>query len=169
MTYENKDAVYALNSYTWKLLEANLGWEKWKELPPIIPVAQQPELLQSGKAFLVYGSARHPAEHLYALVKEAVSYTIYATSSTEVNKIANLLADTFERQDEAADDVNSWLVTEDPHRSSPRGISFGSIRTMMVEKATPADEEGGYVAGLVMLEMKYTKQNNTIQTSGFTY
>lgn len=169
MVYEDTNAVYALNSYVWKLLEANLEWEKYQGVPPIIPIAQQPELLQSAKAFLIYGSARHPSDHLYALVTESISYTIYAPTSTEVNTVANLLADTFARQDEAAADVNEWLGVEAIGRSKTRGISFGTVRSVMVEKATPADEEGGYVSGLVMLEAKYVEENDTIQTSGFTY
>lgn len=163
MVYEDKNANYALNSYVWKLLEANLEWDKadYEGATPIIPLAQQPELMQPGKPFLVYGSARHPSGHLYSLVKEAVSYTIYATSVAEVNRVANLLAETFERQDIAAIDVNEWLVAE----GSNRGVHFGSIKTTIVEKAEPAEEEGGFYTGLVMLECVYTVDEHTIITS----
>ena len=163
MTYNDFNAVYALNSYVWKLLEANLGWTRddYQGRTPIIPTAQQPELMQSGKAFLVYGSAIHQPTHLYALRNEAVSYTIYAPSSTDANKIANLLNAAFERQDEAADDVNHWLGVE----NKSRGVSFGTIRAVMVEKAEPADEEGGYVAALVMLDTKYTSDESNIITT----
>lgn len=171
MVYLDKNATYALNSYVWKLLEANLGWEKssYKGATPIIPTAQQPELMETGNTFLVYGSAVHPAEHLYALRRESVSYVIYGPSSTEVNKVINLLVDTFERQDEAAADVNDWLDAEAEGRGYARNISFGTIREVLTERAEPADEEGGYVAGTIMLELKYTVNNQTVVTSGFTY
>ena len=172
MDYKDKNATYALNSYTWKLVEANLGWKKWNGVPPIIPVAQQPEIMQSAKAFIVYGSAFHPSSHLYQHKKEAVSYMIYAPSSTEVNKIIELLFDTFERQDEAAADVNDWLVEEANHRTGGhRGVYFTTIKATMAEKAEDApDEEGGYAAGMVLIEMNYTEDSNdTIQTKGFTY
>lgn len=171
MEYKEKNATYALNSYVWKLVEANLGWKKYQGLVPIIPVAQQPELMQSAKAFMVYGSALHPSSHLYQHKKEAVSYMIYAPTSTEVNKIIELLFDTFERQDEAALDVNDWLVTEAEGRGSHRGVYFTTVKATMAEKAEDApDEEGGYAAGMVLVEMNYTEDpNGTIQTKGFTY
>lgn len=172
MDYKEKNAVYALNSYMWKLVEANLGWTRWKGVPPIIPVAQQPEIMQSGKAFMVYGSAIHPPGHLYQHKKEAASYMIYGTTSTEVNKIVELLVETFERQDVAADDVNDWLFEEAKHREGGhRGVYFTSLKSTMAEKAEDApDEEGGYAAGMVLIEMNYTEdENDTIQTKGFTY
>lgn len=171
MPYDNKNATYALNSYLWKLLEANLGWKKsdYEGKTPIVPIAQQPEMLQSAKPFIVYGSARHPSTDLYALVKGAVSYNIYSTSSTEADKIAGLIATAFARQDEAADDVNGWLAAEAVGRGKSRDVAFGTIRTVMVNNAEPADEEGGFVSALVMLEIKYTEQNNSLVTTGFTW
>lgn len=172
--YKEKNATYALNSYVWKLLEANLGWKRWKGVPPIIPVAQQPEIMQSGEAFLVYGSAFHPPGYLYQHKKEAVSYMVYAPSSTEVNRVVELLFDTFERQDVAAEDVNDWLVEEAKpgnREGGHRGVYFTSVKSTMAEKAEDApDEEGGYAAGMVLIEMNYTEDpNSTIQTTGFTY
>lgn len=169
--YENSPAEYGLNSYLWKLLQANLGWSKtsYNGAVPIIPISQQPELKQSGKPFIVYGVAQHPAEHLYALKRDSVSYTIYADNSTEANKIVNLISDVFDRQDEAAADVNTWLGVEQAGRNKSRNLSFASIRTVMVEKATPSEEEGGLVSALVMLEVRYTNTSFTAQTSGFTY
>lgn len=172
MAYKEKNATYALNSYVWKLLGANLGWERWKGVPPIIPIAQQPEIMQSGKAFLVYGSAFHPPAHLYQHKREAVSYMVYAPSSTEVNKIVELLFDVFARQDVAAEEVNDWLFEEAKHREGGhRGVYFTTIKSTMGEKAEDApDEEGGYAAGMVLIELSYTEdENGTIQTSGFAY
>ncbi len=172
--YKEKNAVYALNSYVWKLLRVNLGWTEWNGVPPVIPVSQQPEIMQSGKAFLVYGSAIHPASHLYQHKKEAVSYMVYATSATEVNKIVNLLTDTFERQDEAAIDVNDWLALEgEPgnRTGGHRGVYFTTVKATMAEKAEDAaEEEGGYAAGMVLIEMQYTTDSNaTLVTSFDTY
>jgi hypothetical protein len=177
MTYDNENnqnAVYALNSYIWKLLEANLGWDKadYTNRTPIIPVSQQPEFLQTARPFLVYGSALHPAEHLYSLKKEAVSYMIYSKSATEVNRIVDLLNETFARQDDAAEDVNNWLAVEGTpgNRATARRVHFGTIRAIMAEKAEDAPEsEGGYAAGLVLVEAKYTVDDSNIITSGFTY
>lgn len=169
MTYKSVSPAHALNSYLWKLLEVNLGWEKWNTLPLIIPVAQQPELLQTGKAFIVYGSAMHPAEHNYEFRTGAISYVVYAPTSTEANNVAQLLYDTFKRQDDAAADVNDWLDIEGLPGNRPdghRNISFGSVHATMVEEAEPADEEGGYVSALVLITVKYiVLANTTLDTS----
>lgn len=158
------NAVYALNSYTWKLLEANLGWTTYQGNIPIIPTAQQPELMQSGKAFIVYGAATQPASFLYALDTDSISYVIYAPTSTEANNVAVLLYEAFKRQDESANDVMEWLDTE----NNNRGVQFSSVRSVMISKAEPADDEGGYVSALVLLEAKYTTNDQQIQTTGFT-
>lgn len=170
MTYKERSAVYALNSYVWKLLEANLDWKKYNGLTPIIPIAQQPEMMESAKSFIVYGSAFHSPGYLYEHKKEAISYMIYCPTATEVNRVANLLTDVFERQDDAAADVNDWLVVEQSGRGSHRGVYFTSISCTMAERAEdPPEEEGGYAAGLVLIEAKFTVDKPDIKTTGFTY
>jgi len=165
MAYEAKSAVYALNSFTWKLLEKNLGWTTYQGVTPIIPTSQQPELMQSGKPFIVYGSAFQPPGHLYALNTESIAYTVYGTSVTEVNKIAQLLWDVFKQQDDAAAMVNNWLSKEVATRGSHRGVYFGTVRATMIDKAEPADEEGGFVSALIMLETRYTADTPDIITA----
>lgn len=161
MTYVNPNVSKALNSYTWQLLKTNLGYtdEDYRGVSPIIPTQQQPEIMEIGKPFIVFGTSRHQSDHLYALRAGAVAYNIYATKVVDVNRIANLIAETFERQDDAAADVNYWL-----HQTDFSDISFGSIRTKMVQEAEPTDEEGGMYSALVILEIKYTFDNPTLVT-----
>lgn len=166
MTYNDRDfsAVYALNSYLKRLLEVNLGWNTadYNAGNFVIPLSQQPELMDLGKPFIVYGSAVHGPGHLYALRTDSVAYIINSISATECNQIVNLLVDVFERQDEAAADVNEWIDIE--NRSPKRGVSFGTVKVNMVERADPADQEGGWVNGMVLIEMKYTVQPHTVIT-----
>jgi hypothetical protein len=164
-------AVYGLNSYTWKLLRENLGWKSddYMSGVPIIPSAQQPELMETGKPFIVYGGAVRPPGHLYVHREESVAYNVYGTSSTQVNKVVSLLAETFVRQDESAADVNEWLDKEAVGRGYSRNVSFTTIRAVLSERAEPSDEEGGYVSGYVLLEYKYVAGDTGIVTSGFTY
>ncbi len=169
MTYESNksNASYALNSYVSKLLEVNMGFDtaSYNGGRFIVPLAQQPELLQTGQPFLTYGSSVHAPGHNYALRKEAIAYSIWATSSTKVNAIVQLLVDCFERQDEAAADVNEWLgMSTIPFE----GITFGSVKLEMTENANPPDQEGGFVQGFVLLTMTYTVVNDSAQFSGFT-
>jgi hypothetical protein len=178
----NKDtdtnAVYALNSYVWKLLEANLGWTKdpFGGQTPIIPASMQPEFLQKGKPFIVYGAAIQGPGHLYALRKESVAYQIYGTTNGAVNDAATLLAAAFERQDEAAADVNRHLALEAPLRQpsltsagGKRKVQFTTVKLTMVERAEPAETEGGYMSALVLLEIGAVIDFGAIQTSSFVY
>lgn len=170
MTYDsrNSDAVYALNSYVWKLVQANLEWSAsdYSGGNPIVPAAQVPELMTTGKAFIVYGSSLPPIRHLYALKTESIAFNIYSPSATEANNVSNLLIQAFEGQDESAQRVNRWLDTEPlpvveggDDWAERRPVTFGSIRPTFIEKAEPADEEGGYVASLVLLEVVYTQED----------
>lgn len=172
-TYEDRNAVYALNRYVMKLLEANLGWDtitytnstgQTISSTRIIPSAQQPELLATGKTFMVYGSAIDESKHLYALTKETVAYTIYSPSSTEVNKVSNFLYDVFKRQDDAVADLNAWLDFERLNRGVSRNLSFAGLLPTMTEKAEPADEEGGYVSAMFMLDTQYVVQEGPLIT-----
>lgn len=171
-TDRNSNVVYALNSYVRKLLSVNLGIDSddYGDLDPVIPSSQQPELLATAKPFIVYGSGTHPASHLYQLRKEAISYTVYGTGPTEVNKICNLLVSAFERQDDAVRDVNDWIDLEGQHRASgKRDVHFAGIRLTMSQKAEPGDEEGGYSSALVMIETQYTIVEEPIVTSFDSY
>lgn len=170
MSYKEKNVAYALNSYVTKLLEANLDWKKYQGLSRIIPSSQQPELMQSGKPFIVYGYSTHPPGHLYQLERAAISYMVYSTSPTEVNTIISLMNETFRRQDEAAVDVNDWLTTEAAVRAGGhRGVYFSMVKTTVAERAEEAaEEEGGYSVGHILLEALYTTDDNTsFQTTGF--
>lgn len=168
--YDDINAVNALNEYVRKLLNVNLGWEPVNGVFPLVPLAQQPELLATGKPFIVYGWARHPVGHLYQHRRDSISYTVFApdggneAGSDIVERVINLLSDTFDRQDEAADDVNDYLEQVKTEAGRDRKIGFTSIRTTVVENAQAAEEEGGIVAGLIMVDAQYVKLGETAIT-----
>lgn len=162
--------VSALNTYVWKVLEANVGLVKsdYNGLTPIIPRQQQPEFLTYAKPFLVYGSAIHPGTDFWGVRKESIAYNIYSTSSGMSNAIANLLALALERQDETATDINKHLDSMVGHGDVPRKITFGSVKVTVTNDSAPADEEGGFYTSLVMLEVVYTVYP-VIKTTDFSY
>lgn len=173
MTYVDwqSNVTYALNTYVWALLQANLGitTDDYEGAIPIIPRQQQPEFMQLGKPFLVYGSSIHPTTTFFGTRKETVAYNIYAPDEDGANTIAGLIVAALERQDDAARDVNDHL---DKMRVALNWavmpLTFGSIKLALASKAEPADDEGGFVSSLVMLECLYTC-DPVIQTTGFTY
>lgn len=176
MTYERANAVYALNSYIFKALQVNLNWtsitytNQFGETVkgrPIIPSQQQPEIIDTGKPFLVYGSTIQPASGTPGLVNEYVVYTVWSTSATDANDIANFLHDLFEDRDNAPDAVNSWLDAEGGYDFNTgtnsrrdRYVSFTAIRSGLIEKAEPADQEDGWVAASVTIDIQYQKKGH---------
>lgn len=168
MTYTPTNAVYRLNSYVWKVLEANLGWSEsdYSNGTPFLPSAQQPELIQTGKPFIVYSSATGPNGFLYALKSESVSYTIYGEYPADVDIIVNLLERVFESADDAAANINQHLHDEGLNK----GVSFCSAETTMIEKADAPDQEGGMVSAHIMFRITYVQHNDAnLKLSGFTY
>lgn len=169
----HESSYAALNSYTWKLIERNLAWTKadYSGAVPVIPLSQQPEFMQSKKPFIIYSNAVHPSSYLYAQRVETIGYTVFATTVKEVNDTLDVLLTAFERQDEAAADVNAWLKTERTATGKDRKLFFTTIRNQFVQKAVPAEQEGGFVGGTILLECKYisTIPTGTVVTSGFTY
>lgn len=163
-------SAYALNSYTWKLLEVNLKWKKsdYSGAVPIIPLSQQPEFMSTKKPFIVYSMSTQPSSYLYVHRVDTVGYTVFGTTVGQVNDALDLLLTAFERQDEAAADVNEWLAVERAATGRDRKIMFTSIRNQFIQKAVPAESEGGLIGGTILMECKYISRKSA-QTSDFTY
>lgn len=167
---EDSSAVYALNGYVWKLLEANLDWSKddYNGQTPIIPSRQEPELMATGEPFIVYGSVLRPPEHNYEVKSESVAYNIYAPTAGSCDRISDLLFDTLKRQDDAATDVNIHLAIHEAAGGFDEKVFFTCILATSAERANPADEEGGFFSAVVMVNIDYMTTRD-IQTTGFTY
>lgn len=182
MAYADVNAVYALNSYLRKALRVNLDWtpptythpvtEETVTSQMVVPSAMIDELMSLNKTFLVYGSAVRPNRGTPQLNSELVVYTVWSLSSTEANKVANFIVDLFQDHTESANHVNAWLDAEQTAREKDRSISFGAIKATVAEKAEPAEQEGGWVAATVSVDLLYTKKNAKVIHYGdpaFTY
>lgn len=175
-TTQHTSAIYALNSYTFKLLEANLDWNvsDYANRRPIIPAAQQPEFKDVGHDFIVYTSAINPAVELWPIQSETVAYTIYSKSTTSADRVVDLLVKAFQRQDESAADVNEWLSRERAGGgSNKRLVGFTSIQSTLGEKSNPADQEDGLYNAVVMISLNYVTLDDPevppLILNGFTY
>lgn len=164
MSSQDYDMVYALNSYLWKVLEANLGWDKadYGNRPPIIPANQVTELTQFNKPFIVYGSVIQPEVVPY-METEVVAYTIYGSTATEVNDVMRVMVDAFYGVDESARQVNRWLTVEGTTRTNgPRKVLFKSIRLNNATSSGPEKQEGGRSDAQVMVTVQYHTHTETI-------
>jgi hypothetical protein len=161
MTVDYKlDAAVELRKYLWDQLltigiledrdyySDNIG----KEIVPIIPVQQAPELNQflSGKTHIVYDKIGMSYEDNWAICCEQILFTIYSTDVSQVNQIRNFMTDLFRRMDESAKDVNLWPGVSDKFK-------FYSIFISEISPTTPSDELKGFLSADVILEVKYAR------------
>lgn len=152
--------VYVLRAYAWNLLKNNTTMREsdYGGLIPIVPVAEEPELTQYDKPYLVYGYALDGAGDLYARQSGSMSFVIYSTRFGEITQILNILSEGLGRQDESAQDVNEFSDTE-PAFS---GMRFGHVSLGFVEGGAPEGSdarapltEGGRQSGLINVNFEY--------------
>lgn len=82
-------------------------------LNPIVPIQQQPELVDKigGKPFIVYDEIESVVDSdLWYVHNEQVLFTVYAEDFKTANKIRNLMVDLFRRQDASAHDLNLYTA-----------------------------------------------------------
>ena len=164
MTVDYKiDAMFELRKFLWKELKEtgifdpynyysdNLG----KEIIPIIPVQQSPELDQflNGKKHIVYDKIGLSFEDIWLLACEKILFTIYSTDVTEIYEIRNLMMDLFRRMDDSAKDVNNSKGTNK--------LIFHSIHVVETSPIEPSQELKGFMSTDVILEVKYSRTTDS--------
>jgi hypothetical protein len=160
MTVDYKiDAMFELRKFLWKQLKTtgifdaydyysdNLG----KEIIPIIPVQQSPEMDQflNGKKHIIYDKIGMSYEENWLICCEKVLFTIYSTDVTEIYEIRNLMVDLFRRMDESARDANK---SKDTNK-----LIFYSIHVVETSPIEPSAELKGFMSTDVILEVKYSR------------
>lgn len=154
--------VYAVNNYTWALLQQKLGWEKVSGKVPVIPSTQQPEFMQYDKPFIVYGFAAEPGNgDLYAHNVETVAYTVYGPNVSGVNTATYMLNQAFRRFDESADDLNRWIHNGSTEKNLFMDINFTHTQVSAHAGADDQDQEGGRQDGMIVIRYGYTIQFDT--------
>lgn len=147
--------AYLIRSYAWKLLKNNYG-EVWDEAnyggkSPIVPVAEEPELSEYSGPHIVYGYALDATGTLPERKSGSVTFAIYDTNFRRLTKTLTILQTAFERQDEAARNVNAYTS------SIPQfiGTTFAFINIGFVEGGTPEEAEGGRQSALINIRFEY--------------
>jgi hypothetical protein len=164
MTDYNIDAMYEIRKHLWAELILNKIFNDsdyysdniGKEIIPIIPVQQQPELNQflSGKKHIVYDKIGMSYEENWMICCEQMIFTIYATNFSEVNEIRNLMVDVFRRMDDSAKDLNA-------SKSTPK-IKFFNTMVVEISPTEPSQELQGFLSADVILEVKYARSTDGI-------
>ena len=155
----NIDAMYEIRKHLWQELILNKIFNDsdyysdniGKEIIPIIPVQQQPELNQflSGKKHIVYDKIGLSYEENWMICCEKILFTIYATDFSEINQIRNLMLDVFRRMDDSAKDLNA--------SKSTTKIKFFNTMVVEISPTEPSQELQGFLSADVILEVKYAR------------
>lgn len=147
--------VYLLRSYAWAVLKANDS-ELWNEqnydgLVPIVPLNEEPEIVEFGRPYLVYGYAIDSTGSLYARKSGSLTFAIYDTNFRRLTDTLNILQTAFERQDESATDINNYTSLIPGFV----GINFGYTSVSFAEGGSPEESEGGNQSALINIAFEY--------------
>lgn len=148
------DPVYLLRAYIWQLLKHNTDMDEsdYDGLTPIVPVSDEPKLQETGKPYLIYGYVIQPTERGMNFCRHgSMTLGIYATDFSKLTQILRILHTAFDREDEAARDVNEFTST------IPQfiGLRFGTISVGFGEGPQPEETEGGREYALINLQFEY--------------
>lgn len=83
---------------------------------PIVPVQQQPELLDKigGKPFIIFDTVERSVDSdLWYIHNESVLFSVFCEDFATANKIRSLMIDLFRRQDASAADLNRFTAAQD--------------------------------------------------------
>ena len=156
-------AAYLLRLYAWEMLEQNgalnLITIKGKPKIPVIPVNDEPEYRDSGKAYIIYGWSENEENNVRPIQRGNISFRIIAEDSNQLNHITSILARGMEDEEETATSINWWSTS---HTADLKGIRFTWVKTVLVESADAADTEGGQVEGTVIVGYRYVSSQEVI-------
>jgi hypothetical protein len=158
--------AYVLLDYIWAVLKANTDMteDDYDGLIPIVPLSEQPEIVEYDAPHIVYGFSESATPDLYAKQRGNMAFVVYSTNAREVSHITNIIAKTFNRADDAARDVNNFSSTIPAYV----GLRFGYINTSYVEGGSPEESEGGRQSSAVNIHYEYYVDYDIDTSAGIT-
>lgn len=154
--------VYLLRAYIWQVLKANTDMDESdypNNIVPIIPVSDDPKLAELDKPYIVYGYAFDPTvSERHFIERGSLSLAVISPDFQEIGRILNILRTTFNREDDAARDINAFTSR------SPAfvGVRFGTVGVGFVEGPSPEEVEGGRQSGLINIRFECFTEYNVI-------
>jgi len=153
------NAVHAANHYLWSKLKAELGWSEadYNGLIPITVAQQQPEFTGFDKPFLVYSYTVDGIGTSSWEKSETCAYSIFSADEQDIRQVINLMVSLYKDYDESAGRVNAWVASNLDDRYSK--FDFKYTRVSSGSGSQPAEQEGGRMDGLVIVNYTYTTWN----------
>lgn len=161
------NAVHAANHYLWSKLQSELGWSSsnYSGLTPITVAQQQPEFTGFDKPFIVYSYSVDPIGTSTWEKSETCAYSIFSADEEDIRKTINLMVSLFKDYDESADRLNSWINSN--LTTKYKKFDFKYVRLMAGSGSQPAEQEGGRMDGLVVINYTYTTWNTDYTSPGY--
>ena len=144
-------------SYVWALVQKKLDWSKVNGLDAILPAQQQPELMNSNKPFMVFSSsAEYNNGELEPMDSEIISFVIFGSTVSDVNRAVDLMRNAF-KATASAENINGWMRSPS---NMPLAPAMGDLlvtytQVMDAEAANPAATEGSKYDGFVSVRVGY--------------
>lgn len=156
-------APFLLRAYAWEVLKANttLRETNYEGRVPIVPLAEEPDIKKYAKPYVVYAYSEQAPVALSARQIGNMAFVVNALSVSELARIVNVLARTFERADDSARDVNEFTSTIPTFL----GLRFGTIEIALVDVDEPEESEGGVMQGIVNVRYEYYTNYDGLVTS----
>lgn len=156
-------APYLLRAYAWEVLKANTEMKEtdYEGKVPLVPLAEDADINKYGKPYLIYAFSEDTPMGTSARSIGNMAFVVNAARVSELTKVVNILTRAFEREDQAAKDVNEYTSTI----PSFVGIRFGTITTVFAEVDEPEDSEGGVMQGVVNIRYEYYSNYDNLVTS----
>lgn len=161
-------AVYAVNSYAYKVLEANNLMSKIDNKTPVVPSSMYSDFASQTKPFMVYGFSRGTSRQNWYWENENLAYTVWGGTPAAVTDVIVALVEAFQRQDESAKDVNKWIRGGGRPTSSPTSydhLMFTNFTVTSAQGPGPERNQDGKVDGLVIINYSFTAKRAGITTS----
>jgi hypothetical protein len=155
--------AHILRSYLWELLKANdpATWDesKYGGMIPVVALNEEPELSEYTGPHIVYGYADDGTGTLHARKVGSMTLAVYDNNNRRLGRTMRILTTAFERQDEAAKDVNDYSDNmADSGLNGFLGLTFGYIAIGFAESGAPEEgeeTEGGRQSALINLRYEY--------------
>lgn len=161
------NAVHAANHYLWSKIQSELGLSTadYNGLVPITVAQQQPEFTAFSKPFLVYSYTVDPIGTSSWEKSETCAYSIFSADEADIRRIINLMVRLFKNYDESANQVNSWVGQNLDGRY--QDFDFKYTRIASASGSQPAEQEGGRMDGLVIVNYTYTTWDTDPESLGY--
>ena len=146
--------LFGINDYVWRLLEVKCGWEPINGIRPMLPAQEQPEIKNSSKPYILYGSSTDFNNgRLESMDDDVIVYLVFAETSEEADDATEVIKNAF-KAFESARNITDWIY-KSPTVSEKDVHVVTYTEVMDRETSGIIAEEGGKAMSTVTVRVGY--------------